>query len=200
MTYEYLKALHIIFIVTWFAGLFYIPRLFIYQVEANKLNEPDKSVLQKQFKKMAKPLWYGITWPSMILTYVFGWWVAWELLLKDSVVPPWFILKVALVFGLTLYHFSLQYIYNQFRKDNYIYSSLKLRIWNEVATLFLVSIVFVVVFKNSGNWIWGLVGLVVFALILMIAIRLYKTIRARKEEKNNVIIEKQKDVDKTLEA
>lgn len=182
MSYEYVKALHIIFVVTWFAGLFYIPRLFIYQVEANELNEPDKSILQKQFKKMAKPLWFGITWPSMILTYIFGWWVAWELLLKEGVLPGWFILKIAFVFGLTLYHLSLHYIYKQFQKDNYVYSSFKLRVWNEVATLFLVAIVFIVVLKNRGNWVWGLIGLILFALLLMLAIKLYKRVRAKKVE------------------
>ncbi len=66
--YFYIKAIHIIFIVTWFAGMFYIPRLFIYATEANEKSEPDRSILQKQFAIMSKRLWLGITWPSAILT------------------------------------------------------------------------------------------------------------------------------------
>ena len=71
----YALALHIIFVVTWFAGLFYIVRLFIYHTEAEQKAEPEKSILQTQYKLMEKRLWYGITWPSMILTLIFGPWV-----------------------------------------------------------------------------------------------------------------------------
>ncbi|HET6765939.1 MAG TPA: CopD family protein, partial [Chitinophagaceae bacterium] len=70
--YLYLKALHIIFIVTWFAGLFYFPRLFIYNTEANDKPAAVKEALQEQFAIMMKRLWYGITWPSALLTLVFG--------------------------------------------------------------------------------------------------------------------------------
>ena len=72
MAYAYYKALHIIFVVTWFAGLFYIVRLFIYHVEALEKAEPEKSILANQFKVMQKRLMYGITWPSMFLTVIFG--------------------------------------------------------------------------------------------------------------------------------
>ncbi|MDR9488704.1 CopD family protein, partial [Salibacter sp.] len=70
----YIKALHIIFVVTWFAGLFYIVRLFIYHTEAEQRSEPEKSILQSQFRLMEKRLWYGITWPSAVLTMIFGIW------------------------------------------------------------------------------------------------------------------------------
>src|ERR1035441_1745460 len=72
----YLKATHIVFVVTWFAGLFYIPRLFIYHTEAQEKPEPEKTILSNQFKIMTKRLWYGITWPSMVLTYILGFSVA----------------------------------------------------------------------------------------------------------------------------
>ena len=76
--YLYVKALHIIFIVTWFSGLFYIVRLFIYNREAAEKEEPEKSILQKQFSIMIKRLWFGITWPSAVLTLIFGAWL-WHL-------------------------------------------------------------------------------------------------------------------------
>ena len=72
MNILYIKSLHIIFIVTWFAGLFYIVRLFIYHAESNQKQEPDRSILIDHFKVAEKRLWFGITFPSMILTYVFG--------------------------------------------------------------------------------------------------------------------------------
>ena len=71
MEYLYLKSLHIVFVVTWFAGLFYIVRLFIYHTEANDKPEPDRSILFKQFVHMERLLWYVITWPSAILTLIF---------------------------------------------------------------------------------------------------------------------------------
>ena len=68
--YSYLKALHIIFVVTWFAGMFYMPRLFIYNTEAGEKDNAAKNALRDQFKIMMKRLWLGITWPSAILTLV----------------------------------------------------------------------------------------------------------------------------------
>ncbi len=65
--YNYIKSLHLIFVITWFAGLFYQPRLFIYHIEASKKESPEKEILEKQLKLMARRLWYIITWPSAIL-------------------------------------------------------------------------------------------------------------------------------------
>lgn len=72
MTFLYLKAVHIIFIVTWFAGLFYMPRLFVYIIESHDKKEPERSILLKQLNMMASRLWFGITWPSAIITLGMG--------------------------------------------------------------------------------------------------------------------------------
>src|ERR1700733_1607552 len=106
---NYILPLHIIFVVTWFAGLFYIVRLFIYHTEAEKKAEPEKSILQNQYKIMERRLWYGITWPSMILTYVFGCLSLYNLYGWN--VPPWLLVKLTFVFGLTLYHIQNHIIY-----------------------------------------------------------------------------------------
>ncbi|MBW7915044.1 MAG: CopD family protein, partial [Taibaiella sp.] len=135
--YLYIKALHIIFIVTWFSGLFYIVRLFVYNREAMDKPEPEKSILSKQYAIMIKRLWYGITWPSAILTLVFGLWM-WYLY---GTLPMWLAIKLLFVAGLFLYHLSLHVIFSQQQKGIYKYSSQQLRIWNEVATIFLVAIV-----------------------------------------------------------
>ena len=175
----YLKALHIIFVVTWFAGLFYIVRLFVYHSEASNKPEPDRTILTNHFKVAEKRLWYGITWPSMIGTYLFGFWMAYEL--YGFSFPGWLLLKLAFVIGLTLYHLQCGNMFRYFQRNEIRYSSMKLRLWNEVATLFLFSIVFIVVLKDQGNWLWGVVGLILFALALTLAIYLYKKARGRKE-------------------
>jgi putative membrane protein len=174
----YLLALHIIFVVTWFAGLFYIVRLFIYHAEAEKKTLSEKDILQKQYKIMEKRLWYGITWPSMIGTYVFGFWILYENYGLN--IPAWLLLKLAFVFGLTLYHIQCHVMYSRFQKDVVKYSSFKLRMWNEVATLFLVAIVFIVVMKDTLRFVWGLLGLILFSVTIYLAIRIYRKGREKK--------------------
>jgi putative membrane protein len=171
--YSYIKALHIIFIVTWFSGLFYMVRLFVYHTEANERPEPDKSILQQQFKKMIRLLWRGITWPSAILTLIFG---PWMMILLGGI-PTWLAIKLCFVVGLYGYHFSLHAIYRQQMKGIFRFSSQQLRIWNEVATIFLVAIVMLAVVKQNMSWAWGLLGLLCFIVLLMSAIRVYKIIR-----------------------
>lgn len=173
MTYLYIKALHIIFIVTWFAGLFYLPRLFIYFAEANARPEPERTILQNQFALMQRRLWYGITWPSAILTLIFG---SWMLYLYGSV-PAWLVYKLMFVAGLYVYHYSLHIVFKQQQRGIIKYSSQQLRIWNEIATVFLIGIVFLVVLKNALSMLWGLIGLAVCITILLFAIRTYKRIR-----------------------
>ncbi len=181
--YLYLKALHIIFIVTWFAGMFYIVRLFIYNTEANEKAEPEKSILQKQFSIMIKRLWFGITWPSAVLTLILGPLVmfngGWNKTLNDTS-GRWLLIKLMFVFFLYVYHLSLHKIYRQQAAGLFRYSSQGLRIWNEVATLFLVPIVMLATVKQSISWVWGLVGLIGFVIVLMTAIKLYKILRGRK--------------------
>jgi putative membrane protein len=171
--YLYVKALHIIFIVTWFAGMFYIVRLYIYNTEAGEKPEPDKSILRAQFQVMIKRLWFGITWPSAVLTLIFGGWI-WSLL---GTLPSWLAVKLVFVLGLYAYHFSLHAIYKQQMRGEFRYTSQKLRIWNEVATVFLVAVVMIVVVKNALSWAWGLLGLLLFVILLMSAIKIYKNLR-----------------------
>lgn len=171
--YNYIKALHIIFIVTWFSGMFYIVRLYIYNREAQDKAEPEKSILTDQFSIMIKRLWFGITWPSAVLTLIFGLGM-WHLL---GTTPNWLIVKLCFVLGLFAYHLSLHAIYTQQAKQNFKYSSQQLRIWNEVATIFLVAIVMLVVVKSSLSWLWGLIGLTLFVILLMSAIKIYKYLR-----------------------
>lgn len=180
--YNYLKALHIIFIVTWFAGMFYIVRLYIYNTEANSKPEPERSILHKNFSVMIKRLWLGITWPSAILTLIFGPWVMfhsyfqWYRLLFLPA-GKWLLIKLIFVVLLYVYHFTLHAIYKQQAKGVFNYSSQQLRLWNEVATIFLVPIVMLATVKSGISWLWGLVGLIAFVIVLMSAIKIYKALR-----------------------
>jgi len=172
-SYFYIKALHIIFVVTWFSGLFYIVRLFIYSVEANLKPEPERTILTKQLGIMQNRLWYIITWPSAILTLIFGgslWYMLGSL-------PTWLAVKLCFVLGLFLYHLSLHAIFKQQSKGIFKFTSQQLRMWNELATLFLIIIVMLAVVKQMLSVAWALAGLFAFAIVLMIAIKLYKKYR-----------------------
>lgn len=176
---RYILALHIIFVVSWFAGLFYIIRLFIYHAEARGKEEPAKSILEKQYKLMEWRLWYIITWPAAILTLIFGTWMI--VYTPGYLSMPWMHVKLSMVGGLYLYQLYCHKIFRKFQNDQETWGSFKLRIWNEVATLFLFAIVFVVVLKNAVSWIVGLGSLIMLAIVMMGAIKLYGKARSKKE-------------------
>ena len=171
--YFYIKALHIIFVVTWFSGLFYIVRLFVYKAEANEKPEPEKSILLKQFSIMQKRLWYGITWPSAILTLIFGTWMG---ILYGSL-PAWLLTKLFFVGGLFIYHISLHSIFAQQQNGNYKWTSQQLRMWNELATVFLLCIVMLAVVKQLLSVAWAIAVLIAFIGVLLISIKVYKKLR-----------------------
>ncbi len=173
--YNYIKALHLIFVITWFAGLFYIPRLFIYHIEASAKPSPDKEILTRQFQLMTKRLWYIITWPSAVLALIFGIWLL--VLVPTWLQQPWMHVKLGFVLLLILYHLKSHQIFKQLQRNEVRYTSRFMRIWNEGATLLLFAIVFLVILKSAFNWVFGVVGIIVLGVLLMLGIRLYKKIR-----------------------
>ncbi len=182
MDFSYIKALHIIFIVSWFAALFYIVRLFIYFAEADKKEEPAKKILQTQYKIMSKRLWYIIGWPSAVLSSIFAIWMLWQ---EPSYLKMgWMHIKLSFVLALYFYHAGCQVIFNQQQKGIIKYSAMKLRIWNEVATILLFAIVFIVVLKSALSWVWGVVGIILFGVLMMLGIKLYKKIREKRDWDN----------------
>ena len=162
MSYLYLKALHVIFVVTWFSGMFYLVRLFIYNREANDKPEPEKSILQKQFSIMISRLYWAITLPSAVLTLILGTWL-------------W--LKLFFVFLLFLYQYSLHVLFKQQQAGNFKYNSQQLRLWNEVPTVILVAVVMLVIVKQGVSLVYGLGGLIALIVVLMSAIKIYKNRR-----------------------
>lgn len=175
--YNYIKALHLIFVVTWFAGLFYIPRLFVYQIEAFHKPSPDKEILGEQLKLMAKRLWFIITWPSAILATIFA---IWLLVLQPFwLKQPWMHVKLTFVVLLYIYHYMTHVYYKQLQKDEVKKTSNFMRLWNEGATFILFAVVFLVILKSAINWVFGVIGIVVLGVLLMLGFKIYKRIREK---------------------
>ncbi len=178
--YPYILAIHIIFVVCWMAGLFYIVRLFIYHTEAQQKPEPDKTILSKQFEIMERKLWYIITVPSMVLVLAAG--ITMLVLVPGWLKQPWLHIKLCFVAALLVYHFICQQKMKQMAKGVFSWTSTQLRIWNELATIILFAIVFLVVLKSAINWIYGIIGLFIFALIIMSAVKIYKFYRTKNND------------------
>ncbi len=170
-------SVHIIFVVSWMAGLFYSVRLFIYHTEANDRPPFERDILQREFEKIERRLWNIITTPAMVLTLLAG--IAMIVINPDLLKESWLHVKLAFVIGLVGYHFICQRIMNQLAAGIFKLTSFKLRLWNEVATIFLVAIVFTVVLKSAVNWIYGLAGLIIFSAVIMTAVKWYKRYRLK---------------------
>lgn len=177
--YNYIKSLHLIFVITWFAGLFYIVRLFVYHIEANDKPSPEKEILIKQYKLMSYRLWYIITWPSAVLATIFA--VTLLLLMPEWLQQPWMHVKLTFVLLLFLYHFKCHSIFKQLQKDEVKHTTSFMRLWNEGATIILFAVVFLVILKSAINWVFGVVGIFVFGILLMLGYKFYKRIREKNE-------------------
>jgi putative membrane protein len=176
-TYQTLKSLHIIFMVSWFAGLFYIVRLFIYHTEAQKKTETENKILSHQFIIMEKKLWWIITTPAMVLTLLFG---IWMLFINPALLDQkWMLIKLGFVAMLLFYHAVCQKIMFDLIQNRFNWTSNGLRIWNELATLVLVAVVFLVELQGSMNWLKATIGFFGVAILLMIGIKLYKRLRSK---------------------
>jgi putative membrane protein len=126
---------------------------------------------------MIKRLWMGITWPSAVLTLIFGPWM-WYMYSRFHLVS-WLSVKLCFVIGLYAYHFTLHALYRQQKARIFRYTSYQLRIWNEVATIFLIAIVMAAVVKQSLSPVWGLIGLFIFIVLIMSAVKIYKLVRTK---------------------
>lgn len=178
--YNYIKSFHLIFVITWFAGLFYIPRLFVYQIESFHKPSPEKEILGKQLKLMSKRLWYIITWPSAILATIFA---VWLLFLQPYwLEQPWMHVKLVFVILLIIYHLKTHQYFKQLQNDDVKKTSSFMRIWNEGATFILFAVVFLVILKNAINWVYGIIGLVVLGVLIMLGFKVYKNIRTKNPE------------------
>ena len=180
--YNYIKSLHLIFVITWFAGLFYIVRLFVYHAEAKQKPQPEQDILIKQYQLMQYRLWYIITWPSAVLASVFAFWMLFFTEVgKVWMTQPWMHVKLVFVFLLYLYHLKCHQIFKQLQNNEVKHLGNIFRIWNEGATIILFAVVFLVILKNAINWIYGVIGIFVFSIVIMLGFKWYKKIREKNQ-------------------
>lgn len=179
MTYLHVKALHIIFVVSWFAGLFYLPRIFVYLTEAQDRVEVEKRVLTEAYVKSSKLLLNAIMMPAMCLTLLTG--ATMLYLTPEWLSQPWMHIKLCFVAGVVAYHLYCIKLAGEHRVGKFRHTSIQLRLWNEVATVLLFAIVFLVVLKSAVDWVWGVVGLLIFSIVIMTAVKLVKKRRESKK-------------------
>ena len=166
------KALHIVGFTAWFAGLFYLVRMFVYHREAFDKASPEREVLIKQFNLMEWRVYKFICNPAMILTWSFG---AAMLVYNPAYLKmPWIHVKLTLVFLLSGYHHSCKSIIKKLEKGESKYSSFQLRLMNEVPTLFLIGIVFMAVLRDTANYLYVFGGLFLFGILLYLSAKAYK--------------------------
>lgn len=193
MTLLYLKAIHVIAMVAWFSALFYIVRLYVYHVEAESRPANEKLILQQQFAIMERRLWYGIGWPAMLATVIFGLWMMIEFQFYKQ---GWLHIKLLLVLCLVLFHFYCGRIRKNLLNQTNRLTSFQLRLLNEVPTVFLVGIVFIVYLKNFFDGVWGVFVLVCLSIAILGGSFLYRKIRNGKKiapEKSQSTIKDKKE-------
>jgi len=181
MAYFWYKAFHIVGFVVWFAGLFYLVRLFIYHVEAGEQPEPAQTILKNQYQIMEKRLYKIITTPGMIVTVAMA--IGIVTTEPEVLKQTWLHIKLGLVVVLIGYHHYCGRLLKQLAENRCTWSSQQLRALNEAPTLLLVVIVLLAVFKNSlplDITTWAVVGLIV---TMAATIQLYAKKRKRDQEK-----------------
>lgn len=185
MSYLLLKSLHIVSMVAWFAGLFYLVRLFVYHTEAFEKSEPDRSVLTHQYHIMSDRLYRIICNPAMMLTWIFGLAMiihnGWEWYINNI----WLHWKIGLVILLTIYHVYCKTVIKKLQKGEQVMSSFGFRLFNEVPTLFLLAIVLLAVYKNLLNFGYTFTGIIAFSILLFLFARVYKSKRTKTKTEND---------------
>ena len=181
MAYLWFKAFHLIGIVVWFAGLFYLVRLFVYHAEAKEQPQPVRGILEKQYELMEKRLYNIITTPGAIVTVA----MAIGLISTEPEIlkSGWLHIKLGLVVLLLAYHHYCGRIMKQFAKGECNWSGQQFRAFNEAPTILLVAIVLLAVFKNNlplDLTTWLIFGLVI---LMAAAIQLYAKKRRQDQEK-----------------
>ncbi|MGO1520439.1 MAG: protoporphyrinogen oxidase HemJ [Sphingobacterium sp.] len=180
MLYLYAKAVHIIFVICWMAGLFYMPRLFVYHTEARRKGDLEYRVLHQQFMLMENRLWWVITTPAMAIALLAGLLMLW--LNPALLMTAWMQIKLCFVAGLVVYHFLTQRIMDRLGLERSRWTSTQLRLWNEVSTILLFAIVFLAVLKSAVGWVFGVLGIVGLGVLLMALMKVYKRYRKNKGE------------------
>ena len=178
--YLWFKSLHIIGVVVWFSGLFYLVRLFIYHVEASELDTNLQEPFEKQYSLMERRLANIITTPGMILSVSMA---ACLLYMQPNFLTQyWMMAKISLVIALLIYHFFCYKIMNELNLGTFSWTGQQLRALNELPTIFLVLVIMLVVFKNqfpTSTATWLIFGLIIF---MAASIQYYAKLRRLRKE------------------
>ncbi|MEM7554300.1 MAG: protoporphyrinogen oxidase HemJ [Cyanobacteria bacterium P01_A01_bin.84] len=185
MTYYWLKAFHIIGVVVWFAGLFYLVRLFIYHVEAEQETEPAQTILKNQYQIMEKRLYSIITTPGMVVTV--GCAIGLLISQPDYLKQGWLHVKLGFVVALLIYHFYCDRLMKQLENGTCKWGSKQLRALNEAPTIMLLVIVLLAVFK--GNFPTDTAVWVVFGTVVLTAVTIQLYAKKRRQDKEKQIAE-----------
>ncbi|UBM58898.1 protoporphyrinogen oxidase HemJ [Marinilongibacter aquaticus] len=176
--YLYFKAFHIVGFVSWFAGLFYLVRIFVYHAEAEDREEPIKSELKKQFSLMSERVYKIIMNPAMMITWTCG---LSMLAINPAILDQnWIRVKLLLLVLLTAYHLYCKGIVKKQLAGISPFNSYQFRLLNELPTLFLVAIVLLAVIKDVLNFAYLFLGVLVFGFILFSIVKAYKRHREKK--------------------
>jgi protoporphyrinogen IX oxidase len=181
MAYYWFKAFHLIGVVVWFAGLFYLVRLFVYHAEAEAQTEPAKGILKAQYEIMEKRLYNIITTPGMIVTVAMA--IGLISTEPDILKSGWLHIKLSFVALLLVYHFYCGRIMKKLETGECKWTGQQFRALNEAPTLLLVVIILLAVFKNQlplDLTTWLIVALVV---LMAVTIQLYAKKRRKDQEK-----------------
>lgn len=175
MLYSIIKAFHIVFIVSYFAGIFYLVRIFVYYKDTDEFEETKKKILREQYVFMARRLWNIITVPAGIIMLTTG--ITMIMLNLGLIKTPWFHLKLTFLIGLGIYHYWCWKKLNEIKNlhgTNLSTPNLKLRQANEIATFIVFLVVFTVILKSMAiDYWWQLIaGFFVLVALIMTTVKL----------------------------
>lgn len=172
-----LKALHIIGFTAWFAGLFYLVRMFVYHTEAYDKPQPEQDILRKQLHIMETKVYKIICNPAMMLTYVCGIMMLIDYGMSWFKLNGWLHVKLFLIFLLTGYHHYCKTLIKKLNVGKTGFSSFHFRLFNELPSLFLIAIVLLAVFKHKLNFLYAIIGILVAGALMYLIARVYKNKR-----------------------
>ena len=180
--YAYLtfKVMHIVGFVAWFAGLFYLVRMFVYHTEAYDFEEPKKDILRRQYHLMESRVYSIICNPAMMITWTCGLLMIFSNDYEWFAVNTWLHIKLIFLILLTVYHLYCKKLIKRLQGGKTGFSSFQFRLFNEVPTLFLIIISSIAVFKNNTNPILLTLIIIGFIFLLIMLTKLYKRVRERK--------------------
>ena len=175
----YFKALHIFGFVAWFAGLFYLVRMFVYHVEAGQKTEPDKSILQAQFTLMQHRVYKIICNTAAILTWTCGIAMIYLYGYDWFVQNTWLHIKLVLLVVLTVYHLYCKSIIVKLEQGNFVMSAFNFRLFNELPSVLLLTIVLLASLRSMSEFIGTIPYIIVFMVSVFAIAKFYKYLREK---------------------